>query len=184
MVWVENVFTLEGTAAHARAHRQPTAEELGAVGRVVRGMWLKSERLGLVGVADVVEFRPGAGGEVPFPIEYKRGKRWKWDNDDVQLCAQALCLEEMLGVDVPAGAVYHVKSHRRREVAFDRPLREKTEAAVRRLHELVQSGVTPAAVKTPQCRGCSLQELCLPELLSAPAKAARYAARLYQVHDE
>ena len=181
-VWVENLFTLEGTAAHGRAHAQKPLEELAGDGRVVRGMWLKCERLGLVGKADVVEFHPApGGGEVPYPIEYKRGRRRKWDNDDVQLCAQALCLEEMLGVAVPAGAIFHVKSKRRREVVFDESLRRKTEETARRLHELFASGVTPPAVLKPQCRGCSLHELCLPELLSTRDRATRYARRLYVI---
>ncbi|MBW3597551.1 MAG: CRISPR-associated protein Cas4 [Planctomycetes bacterium] len=185
-VWVENVFTLEGTAAHGRAHAARAVAEAEGDGRVVRGMWLRCERLGLVGKADVVEFRrePGSGGEVPFPIEYKRGRRRRWNNDDVQLCAQAFCLEEMLGASVLAGAIFHVKSKRRREVRFDEPLRRRTEEAARRLHELFASGLAPPAVLKPQCRGCSLKELCLPELLSTRGRAARYARRLYVIEGD
>src|SRR5207237_90075 len=104
-LWVENVYTVEGSQGHRNAHAEPSSEELSAGGRIVRGLWLRSNRLRLVGVADVVEFRPE-----PFPIEYKRGRKRRWDNDDVQLCAQALCLEEMLGVAVPRGAIFHVRS--------------------------------------------------------------------------
>lgn len=237
-VWVENRFTLEGTSAHKKVHAGPSDEDLGAQGHVVRGLWLRSERLGLVGIADLVEFRPapcsagvppagnlsagaapagtwGAGvppatprpqpaenglqnanckmqnanwgvrratfGETPYPVEYKRGKRRRWDNDDVQLCAQALCLEEMLGIAVPAGAVFHVKSRRRREIVFDDALRQRTEAAARRLHELFASGETPPPVLKPRCRGCSLRELCLPEMLGERSRAAAYQRALFAV---
>jgi CRISPR-associated exonuclease Cas4 len=151
-VWVENAHTLSGTISHQRADRPVDWKCDG--GREMHGLWLKSDRLRLVGKADVVEFHPVAGGrrscgavgedgviredasagaspsrlignEVPFPVEYKRGKRRKWDNDDVQLCAQAMCLEEMLGVDVPCGAVFHVKSKRRREVSVHARARAK-----------------------------------------------------------
>jgi CRISPR-associated exonuclease Cas4 len=178
-VWIDNVFTLQGTTGHAHAHRQPSKRELTAGGREARGLWLRSVRLRLVGRADVVEFRPE-----PFPIEYKRGRRRRWDNDDVQLCAQALCLEEMLGVAVPAGAIFHLSSQRRREVTFDEPLRLRTEESVRRLHELFASGVTPPAVLKPRCRGCSLRPLCLPEMLAEPGRAQRYCRRLYLVEEE
>jgi CRISPR-associated exonuclease Cas4 len=207
-VWVENAHTLSGTLSHKRADKP--VEWKSESGREVHGMWLKSDRLRLVGKADVVEFQNvsggrrscGAGGEhgvsqedgsagalpsrvlaneVPFPVEYKRGKRKKWDNDDVQLCAQALCLEEMLGVEVPRGAIFHIQSKRRREVIFTDKLRKKTEATTARLHELIASGVTPAAVLKPQCDGCSLREVCMPELADQTARVARYCRELFQV---
>jgi CRISPR-associated exonuclease Cas4 len=173
-LWVENVYTVEGSQAHRRAHGAGPEEEEGVVGRVVRGFRLRSERLRLVGVADVVEFGPE-----PYPVEYKRGRRRRWDNDDAQLCAQALCLEEMLGVEIPRGAIYHVRSRRRREVVFDQALRRTTEDAVARLHALVQSGKTPPPVLHPKCKACSLHEVCLPELISAPAGYLRAARDLF-----
>lgn len=177
-VWVDNPFTVEGTYAHRRADRPLADSEAGV--RAVHAIWLRSTKLRLVGKADVVEFRRGEdGAEVPYPVEYKRGRRRKWDNDDVQLCAQALCLEEMLGVLFPAGAVYHVKSKRRREILFTTELRAKTESAARRLHELIATGVTPSPVLKPRCRGCSLHELCMPELLSQTARVRRYQEALW-----
>jgi CRISPR-associated exonuclease Cas4 len=207
-VWVENRFTLEGTAGHKKVHAGPNEEDLGAQGRVVRGLWVRSDRLGLGGIADLVEFRPAAHGnvsaesaanrphpgplpagegdnkETPYPVEYKRGKRRRWDNDDVQLCAQALCLEEMLGVPVPAGAIFHFKSRRRREIVFDERLRQRTEVAARRLHELFASGETPPPVLRPRCHGCSLHELCMPEMLGERVRAAGYQRGLFAVRDE
>jgi CRISPR-associated exonuclease Cas4 len=124
-------------------------------------------------------FVPPGSLLVPYPVEYKRGRRRRWDNDDVQLCAQALCLEEMLGVVVPAGAIFHVESKRRREVVFDERLRQKTEDAARRLHELVTSGTTPPPVLKPRCRGCSLHDLCMPELLGQTRRVRDYHGRLF-----
>ena len=200
-VWVENAHTLSGTLSHKRADK-PVDWKCDS-GREVHGMWLKSDRLRLVGKADVVEFHsvgqvsnlPAAEASstvseagrletcptIPFPVEYKRGKRKKWDNDDVQLCAQAICLEEMLGVSVPRGAIFHIKSKRRREVVFTDKLRKKTEATAARLHELIASGVTPPAVLKPQCDGCSLREVCLPELGNQTARVERYCRELFQV---
>jgi CRISPR-associated exonuclease Cas4 len=167
-VWVENVHTLSGTMAHQRADK-PVQWACADGAREVHALWLQSDRLQIVGKADIVEFHPQPdGSEVPFPVEYKRGKRKKWDNDDVQLCAQALCLEEMLGVDVPRGAIFHIKSKRRRDVELNDKLRRKTEDAVRRLHELIAARVTPPAVLKPQCEGCSLKDLCLPTAVSSP----------------
>jgi len=186
-VWVDNAFTLEGIQRHKRADRVIEEAPLGV--RTVHAVLLKCDRLRLTGKADVVEFHPAPrtdcqsvlqnGGEIPFPVEYKRGKRRRWDNDDVQICAQALCLEEMLGVAVPAGAIYHVKSKRRREVAFTAALRAKTEDAARRLHELFASGVTPPPVLKPRCRGCSLHDLCMPELLSQAGRPRDYQRGLF-----
>ena len=199
--YVHNQFTLEGVHGHQRADRQVEWREETGV-RSVHAMTLISRRLGLSGKGDVVEFHPvgeafdrgktaenlGHGmtelrraAEVPFPVEYKRGKRKKWDNDDVQLCAQAMCLEEMLGVSVPRGAIFHIKSKRRREVVFTDKLRKKTEATAARLHELIASGVTPPAVLKPQCEGCSLREVCLPELGDQAARVERYCRELFQV---
>ena len=206
-VWVENVFTLEGSQSHKKVHASPSDEEISGAERIVRGLLLRSDRLRLVGVADLVEFRkpphpgplprsageggtskpphPGAlprsGGEgesgpTPYPVEYKRGRRRKWDNDEVQLCAQALCLEEMLGAAIPAGAIFHIKTKRRREILFDAALRQRTEDAVARLHALLDSGITPEPIPHPKCAGCSVRAQCLPDLV-ARSDAYRRAER-------
>lgn len=177
-VWVENVHTTAGTLDHRRVHAARDVES--AVGRTARGLWVVSHRLRLAGVCDLVEFHPCAR-VVPFPVEYKRGKRRRWDNDEVQLCAQAMALEEMLGVAVPAGAIFHVKSKQRREVAFTPDLRRRTEDAAVRLHALLATRTAPPPVLHPKCRGCSLHGMCLPELLAAPAAYLRAAADLFHV---
>lgn len=173
-LWQENLYTVEGSLAHRKVHADPADEHFDNAQRVVRGMPLRSKRLRLVGVADLVEFRPE-----PYPVEYKRGRKRRWDNDDVQLCAQALCLEEMLGEPVRVGAVFHVRSHRRREVVFDADLRQRTERAAARLHELIAAGQTPPPVLHPKCKACSLHAVCLPEMISAPAAYRRAARMLY-----
>lgn len=167
-VFVENVYTLQGKLEHEKADT-PGYDTAAGV-RVVRALPLFSNRLGLVGKADIVEFR----GQTAYPIDYKRGRRRRWVNDDVQLCAQALCLEEMLGAAVPRGAVFHAQSKRRREVEFTLGLREETERAVERLRLLIASRAVPAAEIKPQCDGCSLREVCMPELKDLlPAAAGR-----------
>lgn len=155
-VFDENVYTLRGRAVHERVDEgEPTVED-GI--RVERSLPIWSRRLGLVGKADVVEFH----GEVPYPVEYKHGPRRKKEHDDLQLCAQALCLEEMLGVSVPKGAIFHHTSRRRREVVFDRALREKVESAVRDVREMLKTERLPRAVNDARCRNCSLAETCIP----------------------
>ncbi len=177
-IWVDNPFTLEGIHGHQRADRILTESVPGI--RVVHGVLLQSKRLRLSGKADVVEFHQQPdGSEIPYPIEYKRGRRRRWDNDDVQLCAQAICLEEMLAIPVPAGAVYHIKSKRRRAIEFTPELRAKTETAAQRLLELVAAGITPPPVLKPRCKGCSLHDLCMPELLSQSIKVRQYHRGLF-----
>lgn len=152
--------------------------------RIVRSLPLWSERLGLVGRADVVEFRPGPDGrETPYPVDTKRGKRRPWENDDIQLCAQALCLEEMLGVEVPRGAIFHAGSRRRREVVFDAALRAGTVAAIEGLRALHASCRTPSAILHPRCDGCSVRDVCLPEATESARRAEASHARLFRVEE-
>lgn len=168
-VWAENSLTVEGRHLHEQAD-SGIQESRGDV-RITRSLSLRNLRLGLSGRADVVEFhRVGEGAWSPFPVEYKRGKPKQHRADEVQLCAQALCLEEMLGVAVPQGALFYGKTRHRFEVVFDAELRRVTEDSATRLHELFATGVTPAPVHEPKCDQCSLFDLCLP---AAPAGSAR-----------
>jgi CRISPR-associated exonuclease Cas4 len=184
---VENAATLSGRLAHEGADT-PGYETRAGV-RAERALPLFSDSLGLSGKADIVEFHRDSerggrkGGERPFPVEYKRGPRRKWENDEVQLCAQALCLEEMLGVPVPAGAVFHAKTKRRREVVFTLELRERTREAIRRMRELIEADRVPLAILTTRCEGCSLHEVCLPEL-AGEERALRDASERLFTADE
>jgi CRISPR-associated exonuclease Cas4 len=169
--WVENRLTAEGRQLHERAdggHHQ-TREGV----RICRGLHLRSLRLGLTGKADVVEFHPdGAGDNMrPFPIEYKRGRPKPDHRDEVQLCAQALCLEEMLNLEIAGGALFYGQPRRRTNVPFDAVLRAETESLAARLHELNASRVTPKAKCEKKCDSCSLYSICLPR--STEAKSAR-----------
>lgn len=162
--WLDNAHTTAGTLAHEIAD-DPGYRQTAAGSRIERALPLFSEKLNLIGKADIVEFWPSENGiAVPLPVDYKMGKRHKWDNDDVQLCAQALCLEEMLNVTVPKGAIYHVKTHRRREVPFTAELRDLTLHTIAAVRSLLAAGVLPPAVLKPQCTGCSMHNVCLPEL--------------------
>lgn len=175
----DNAYTVEGSLLHERTDT-PGVEERSGV-RIARALPLFSRRLGLVGKADIVEFhRQTDGSERPYPVEYKRGRRRQWDNDDVQLCAQGLCLEEMLGIEVPAGAVFHAASKRRREVVFDAQMRSLTEQTVAQARGLIQSGQVPPAVLMPKCDGCSLHTVCMPEITQHPDHAAAFARSIFR----
>lgn len=154
--WKENRLTAEGRLLHEAAHTAGT-ESRGEV-RITRGLSLRSLRLGLVGQADVVEFR----GCQPFPIEYKRGKPKSDRCDEIQLCAQALCLEELLNVSIPAGALFYGSTRRRTDVNFDVTLRNLVEELSERMHTLYLAGKTPEAIYASRCEQCSLIDLCLP----------------------
>jgi CRISPR-associated exonuclease Cas4 len=169
--WRENRLTVQGRHLHERAHEGGHESRPGR--RITRGLRLCSYRLGLTGQADVVEFD---GQGQPFPVEYKRGKPKPDDCDLVQLCAQALCLEEMLGAAVPAGAMFYGRPRRRMEVRFDDALRRRTEDLAARLHELTRAGVTPSARYEKKCRNCSLVDLCLPKTAGAGRSARGYLA--------
>jgi CRISPR-associated exonuclease Cas4 len=154
--WAENRLTAEGRLLHERADlaSQTRRHDL----RTVRGLVLASNRLGLSGRADIVEFRPE-----PFPVEYKRGRRKPDDCDRVQLCAQALCLEEMLKCSVPCGAIFYGQPRRRVDVEFTQELRNRTETLVAEMHRLYDARRTPAAQPGPPCQSCSLVDICLPQ---------------------
>ncbi len=168
-VFDENLYTLRGRRVHDRAHEPERVVEDGV--RVERGLSLFSERLGLIGKADVIEFRPG---EAPYPVEYKSGPRRGSTHDDIQLCAQAMCLEEMLGCDVPRGAVYHYASRRRRKVVFDGALRSLTEETVHAVRRLLVTSNVPPPVADARCPKCSLFDACMPFALSGVKKEAAW----------
>lgn len=173
-VFTPNAHTLSGTLDHENADRPGYEIREGA--KMLRALPLASARLGLSGRADWVEI--GADG-TPYPVEMKHGRRRSWDNDDIQLCAQALCLEEMLGKACSTGAIYHAQSRRRREVLFDEDLRSKTEQSILETRALLRTRHIPGAVLTTRCDGCSLRSLCLPEVDADRVKV--HAARIFKV---
>lgn len=180
-LWEENRYTAEGRVLHERADTGGR-ESRGGV-RLAFGLPIRSLRLGLSGKADVVEFHREEREGVstlwrPFPVEYKRGKPKKELWDKAQPCAQALCLEEMLGVEVPRGALFYGKTRRRVDVAFDAALRLKTEETAARLHALIGSGLTPAAVYDEKCEACSLIAVCLPKATTGRRSAVRYLGEI------
>lgn len=187
--WLDNRLTVEGSEAHQRVDETGRRRETRGAVRTTRGLALASRRLGLVGRADVVELHrlaaaadpadgvPLAGSEGrwrPLPVEYKRGRPKPHRADEVQLCAQALCLEEMLGVPVPAGALYYGQPKRRQAVCLDAALRALTEHTAEAVHALFASGRTPRAERAPKCRRCSLLPICLPHATGGSRSARAY----------
>jgi len=195
-VWEDNAFTLEGSHLHTRVDEEAPRREARGDLVILRGVALQSLELGLVGRADVVELHraasggPARGAEgdapsavavpglnglwTPFPVEYKRGKPKPDSCDEVQLCAQALCLEEMMGVHIAEGALFYGRRQRRHPVHLGGKLRAETREAAGSLHELISSGVTPPAKKEAKCKRCSLLPLCMPEAMSRGRSARRY----------
>jgi CRISPR-associated exonuclease Cas4 len=174
-LWAENRLTVEGRILHRRVDEGGGLSRPGV--RIARGLELVSDRIGLVGKADVVEFprsRDASGSAHPFPIEYKRGRPKTNRCDEVQLCAQALCLEEMLARSVPRGALFYKRINRRVEVEFDEALRDLTERAVARAREILALGRVPRVARASKCKRCSLVNLCLPK-----ATGPRTSARAY-----
>lgn len=176
-VWAENRLTAEGCVLHERVHE--AADEVRGDVRIARALRLRSQRLGLVGQADVVEFHRQEDGQwLPYPIEYKRGKPKINCCDEVQLCAQAMCLEEMLETSVPSGALFYGTTRRRQDVVFDAALRQLTTLTAERLHALIATGVTPPARYEKKCEQCSLMSQCMPKSMASGQSAVRYLERM------
>lgn len=170
----ENVYTIRGHLAHRRVDAGEVETRPGI--RVLRGVPLWSERLGLRGKADVVELRPGVS---PFPVEYKVGRR-RPPHADLQLCAQAMCLEEMLGTAVPDGAIYSHVERRRHEVSFTSALRERTIALVEEIRQQLRHQILPTAADDARCPPCSLVHACLPRVSAQPARLRGLQGALFR----
>lgn len=171
-LWAEDGATAEGRLLHERVDAGQTETRPGV--RVARGIALRSLALGVAGRADAVEFR--GRPPQPFPVEYKRGKPKAHRADEVQLCAQAICLEEALGVPVPEGALFYGTTRRRQAVHFDEALRALTARVAEEARCNILAHHTPPPVLTPGCRVCSLHDLCQPERLQAPPPVAGWLA--------
>jgi CRISPR-associated exonuclease Cas4 len=193
----ENEHTIRGDIAHE--HADLPGYEVAKGVTLLRALPVWSERLGLSGKCDIVEVFPQSASGHPLPsdgrgtgsegeclralrpVEYKKGKRRQFENDDAQLCAQALCLEEMFGVEVASGAVFHAASKRRREVEFTAELRQLTEHAIAELHRLLETQCVPQAVFKRACQECSLFDICLPKVTCGDDRARRVASQLFQI---
>ena len=174
----DNVFTMRGRDLHERTDK-PEASGWEEGVRVERALPLVSKRLGLIGKADVVEFH----GEIPYPVEYKSGANRRFENDDLQLCAQAMCLEEMLGLAVPRGAIFHHKSRRRREVMFAPELRTRVEEVAAAIHSMLASKTIPPPVNDHRCEHCSLNEACMPSIIGEQQRATALIRSLFVISD-
>ena len=171
-LWAENARTVEGEIMHERAHDAGLRERRGGL-IVTRSLAIASSTLGVSGACDVVEFRSSAAGVPlpgetglfqPYPVEYKHGSPCEDRSNELQLCGQAMCLEEMLCCDIPKGALYFGEIRRRVEVEFTAELREEVRQALSEMHELYRRGYTPRVKPSKACNACSLRELCLPRL--------------------
>ena len=177
--WAENARTAEGQVFHETAHHGPESEARGDL-LILRGLRVASPSLRLGGICDVVEFHRSPSGVslagreglwLPYPVEYKRGSDQTQESDEVQLCGQALCLEEMLCCQIPEGSLFYGETRRRTRVAFDGTLRQRTLDLLHELLGYMDRGYTPGAKLHKGCNACSLRDICLPKLSRAPSVA-------------
>ena len=184
--WAENLRTVEGHLLHQRAHDEKLSERRGDL-LIARSLRVISHRLCAQGVCDVVEFRrdpagvPLAGIDgtwLPCPVEYKKGRPNAYGADELQLCAQAICLEEMLLCKIPEGSLFYGEPRRRTRVALDMALRGRVESMLAEMQALYERGHTPKATPSKGCSACSLKEICLPKLIKTPAASTYLQAHL------
>ncbi len=178
--FAENIHTLRGQAVHARTD-EPGVEAGYEGRRIARAVPLWCDRLGLVGKSDVVEFLPDG---TPYPVEYKHGRKREKRHDDIQLAAQAMCLEEMTGRPVPCGAIYHASSRCRREVAITAELRQAVETCVTEVRAALRGLTLPPPLNDRRCRECSLAELCQPGALAGRERRRHIAETLFEPDGE
>lgn len=171
-VWEENQFTAEGNIVHRNVHGDRHESRPGI--KYESGLHVRSRRLGIVGKTDLVEFH---GDGTTVPIEYKRGKPKKNQCDEVQLCAQTLCLEEMLQLRIDVGYIYYNKRKRRTKVIFDEQLRKTTVDTIQQFQQMIASRMTPSAVREKKCDTCSLLRHCMPDCMRFKSGASQYNMR-------
>jgi CRISPR-associated exonuclease Cas4 len=171
-LWSDNFFTAKGTVMHDNVHTEKGKSKKGVV--IDTNIYIKSYKLGLIGKSDVVEFHKYENKLVPFPIEYKSGKAKSDNVDKVQLCAQAMCLEEMMNIAIEKGAIFYGKTRKYLNVEFDKSLREETSFLAEEFHDLVSIKETPKPQYSKKCDNCSFKELCLPEIFSKQKSVKKY----------
>ena len=186
--WDENIFTIKGHEFHKRVD-DPFENQSGPSLIVSRSLPVRSFKLGLTGVCDLVEFHPSKDGVnlaghsglwKPVPIEYKRGLPKPDARDEVQLCAQAICLEEMLSVSVEKAFLYYGKTRHRTEVVLDRQLRDLVANSAKEMHQLYARGYTPKARYKKECKSCSLVEICFPTIQTEASNVKKYMQRFLE----
>lgn len=177
-LWAENLYTAEGRILHERADEGGCENRKGKLTQ--RSVHVYSQRYGIHGIADVVEYTRQGKNLIPHPVEYKRGKPKKYHEDEVQLCAQALCLEEMHGTAIGSGELFYGKTRRRVEVAFDDELRSLTEATIGEFRELLRRGQTPCIGYSSRCDHCSLLDLCVPHAQRLKRGVAAWNDRMFE----
>lgn len=174
-IWSENLYTMRGNDVHENVHDESSHDFSGI--RLERALPIWSRRLNLTGKTDLVEFH----NNVPYPVEYKSGRHKEFENDFIQLCAQALCLEEMFGMQVPKGALFWHASRERREVIFTDAMRTKVELVATAVHEIIEKRIVPPPVNDKRCEGCSLRESCLPTMVAEKFRIKRVARELFMI---
>lgn len=174
-IWSENLYTMRGNEVHENVHEE-SSHETGGI-RYERALPIWSRRLKIIGKADMVEFQNG----IPYPIEYKAGQHKEYENNYIQLCAQAICLEEMFGVSAPRGALYWHGSRERKEIVFTEAMRVQVEEVTSAIHEMVASRIIPPPVNDKRCSNCSLKESCLPQPISDKSVSRKAAKALFEV---
>jgi CRISPR-associated exonuclease Cas4 len=174
-VWSENLYTMRGRDVHEHVH-DDSSHELAGV-RLERSLPVWSCRLKLTGKADLVEFH----GDIPFPVEYKSGRQRRGNPETLQLCAQALCLEEMFGVPVLKGAIFWHGSRERREIVFTDAMKQQVERVATAVVEMLEKRITPPPVNDKRCEDCSLKESCLPAVVADKGRSRRAAKALFDV---
>lgn len=186
--WMDNLRTVDGQLFHQRSHNETIREKQGNILRI-RGLSVASQVLGISGKCDVVEFRSDPKGVVlsgeegvwlPYPVEYKRGQPKPHQADELQLCAQAMCLEEMLCCTILEGALFYGETRRRSRIEFTQQLRQQVIHITEEMHQLFRRGYTPEVKIRSGCSNCSLKDLCLPALRTR-GKVTEY---LYQSMEE
>lgn len=178
--FTDNIHTISGTMEHEKVDQVKHEVKQGVRVEFALPVW--SDRLGLTGRCDAVEFHPD--GSI-YPVEYKHGKRNKWLNDDLQLAAQAVCLEEMMKVTISTGAIYHQQSRRRREVDINQHLREELEQTIQLVKTTLSKEHCPPPIHdTKRCPQCSLISLCNPELINSDSLLKKLSKQLFTVEEE
>lgn len=183
--WAENLRTVEGQHLHNKVNNPFIFESRGNE-IIARSVPIVSYRLGLYGIADIIEFEKTENKEnaikiphkngyyIPYPVEYKRGKEKMDDRDEVQLCAQAICLEEMFNIKINKAYIYYGETRHRIEIELNNNLRDRVEELSQKMHDLFKKGITPKAEKKKGCKLCSLIDICMPNLSDKKLKVSEY----------